>query len=378
MNFEQPKFMGTRMERDKGGDKEEESTKSILEDPEREDIKIAVMERSGEEELIKKLVARQAPDESEFEDLAKIANEVKRVDLEVKQMETVFGDGKLFNEIATADKDFGKWQSLVGSENMGDFYNKEYFVKLCLDDRSGFKKIKNKIEQYSKTKEKIQEVVQELEIRANQLSEKFKIPQRELRNIFNMDDDVGRDIALKALVKGSIKPLLFAKDKRSQVYNQLQGVLLDGDNFVKDLRGGSGILGRQEKRSLKGVANSLLKDEEWKEAAGKKAGEIFIGESPEKKEKTMSFSAASKMVKEDGKQKVREDWASFQRENAGASAGSNPGDIANYWKNISGDKLKSKQDEFLGGMKKEQGGGYWWELVIKIANFDLTKEIKGS
>ncbi|MEA3273254.1 MAG: hypothetical protein U9Q72_01510 [Patescibacteria group bacterium] len=378
MDFEQPNFMGARMKREKGGDREEESAKSILDDPEREDIKLAVMERRGQEDLSKKLVNKQTPDKSDFEDLTEIANEIKRVEQEVKQMESFFGDGKLFNEIATVDKDFGQWQTLIGSENMESFYNKEYFIKLCLDDEASFKNIKKKVERYNKTREKIEEADQGLEVRANQLADKFRIPQDELKNIFNMGDDAGRKTALKDLIKENIKPLMFKGEKRTQVYDQLQRVLVDGDKFIKDLRSSNGVLGGQEKKGLKGVATSLLKDEEWKEASEKRAGEVFTGESPEKKEKTMSFPAASRMVKEEGRKKIQEDWTNFQKENAMGATGRSQEEIAAHWSQLTDEELKRKQDRFLKGVKKSQGGGYWWGIVMKIANFDLTKEVQGS
>ncbi len=378
MSFEKPQFMGSRLdkmrEEKEGGRK---SAKEILADPEMEDIKLAVMERSNQEEIGKKLLEKGVPTENEFDDLNRIAGEVEAVNQDVEWMREALEDGSLFNELATTDADFAKWQSLIGSEGLGEFYNRDYFIKLRLDDNQGFKNLKKKIEKYQGVEEKIRQADAGLEQRVSETARELKIPLNELGTIFNLEDSGQRTTALDSLIKRSL-PYFYQGKRREEAQRRLQAILVDGDNFVRNLKEKKGGLGQSEKRSLNTIAQSFLGDDKWKKETEKKVGEIFTDKGPEAEEKMMSFSEVSRFVSKEGRHKLQEDWKRFQEKNVPDSIRGKKTETTDYWNQLSDAKFSSKKEQFFQKIRGQKSGGYWWDLMKMISSVDLTKEFQVS
>jgi hypothetical protein len=376
MSFEKPSFaeggfVENRMNKFKDEDQEEQkSAKEIFNDPSLENIKKRILESQNKEDLAKKLLQKDELEDAEFKDLNQIAKEIKEASQNVNWMEDALGSGSIFNELASVDGDFGKWKSLIGGDLMEKVYNRDYFIELYLDDRSSFDNLKSKIEAYHKTEEKIKKESENLEEKVNKLAKTSQISLDQLRNIFDLEKSDERNARLEALVQEKFS-LFFRKSKGEKFKQELEAILKEGDIFIEGIRKGKGVFGRNEKNSLKNIATTFLSDAAWKESTEKKVGEIFTNKKEDVGIKDLSFSEASSLLDNEGKN-LQESWEKFKTSNTPKRFQRDATLFREYWSGLQPAALNRKRNTFFNNMKTKKGGGFWMDLVKVVSSVRLV------
>lgn len=355
MSFED--FRSSQKEEQNKGNEDQEilpehTLKGILSNNEKSNLLAEEIKKSGDNELVDRLVNKQLTED----DIENLGDYREKFVERLKQVENVRENisPEVLKDIADNSPELKEIASLVGIDGVKNILFKN-FESLAFKDPSRFDQINKAVEKAAKHNETIKKKEEHIK----ELSKKYNISEDKLYEALKIKDDNERRQAIKEVVKdrmGFWKKMAFGAT--SVTANRIEAL---------DQREQLNKLSKDLDARLKGVGGFLAMTISENDEVRQALQEEIMGEKGKEKESSVNFKEG------------RDDWKSFEAktqidiENEFKDFVQKEKKMKNY-NSLNDDKKESTISEFFEKKKQKLSGkkGFWATLFSNL--FDVKKK----